>query len=126
MPKVRCKTCKVSVDRNVAVKAGLSHFCCDEHMREYLYARPKAKPAAGPTKATREFVLKRDNHRCSLCASQHSLHIHHIEYRSEGGPHTSDNLITLCLKCHDLIHSNKKVYQALCQEIVASRESKRS
>jgi HNH endonuclease len=36
-----------------------------------------------------------------------------VIYRSQGGPDTVDNLITLCQPCHAKAHSNKRRYAPL-------------
>jgi 5-methylcytosine-specific restriction endonuclease McrA len=54
-----------------------------------------------------------------------SLHIHHVRYRSEGGAHTQDNLLTLCDDCHREVHSDKKLYQNKCLELIKAREAGR-
>jgi hypothetical protein len=54
----------------------------------------------------REYVLFRDNHTCQWCRGMSKdpiLNVHHIESRKTGGDRP-DNLITLCERCHDLIH----------------------
>jgi RRXRR protein/HNH endonuclease len=54
----------------------------------------------------REYVLFRDNHCCQWCKGKSKdlvLNVHHIESRKTGGD-SPDNLITLCERCHDLIH----------------------
>ncbi|AKB76326.1 Paclitaxel/taxanoid biosynthesis susceptibility protein TS1 [Methanosarcina lacustris Z-7289] len=53
----------------------------------------------------RAYILHRDNYRCQNpdCKNkqaQPELHVHHIQYRINGGPDRPDNLITLCSKCH--------------------------
>lgn len=53
----------------------------------------------------RAYILHRDNYRCQNpdCKNkqaQPELHVHHIQYRINGGPNRPDNLITLCRKCH--------------------------
>jgi hypothetical protein len=55
----------------------------------------------------REYVLFRDNHTCQWCGGTSKdpiLNVHHIESRKTGGDRP-DNLITLCERCHRLIHS---------------------
>ena len=54
---------------------------------------------------------------CILCGSTNYLHIHHIYYRSQLGLTTERNLIRLCNKCHNMVHSNKKKYQKMLLEI---------
>ena len=54
---------------------------------------------------------------CQLCGSTYNLHIHHIYYRSQLGLTTPKNLIRLCSRCHQLVHSNKKKYQPILLEL---------
>ena len=65
----------------------------------------------------RALVGERDAH-CRWCGSSRANHVHHILYRSQGGPHTPENLILLCLHCHELVHGNKRKYQPILLEIV--------
>lgn len=48
----------------------------------------------------REFVLKRDMHRCTKCGSTSNLQVHHIVPRSLYVDHSASNLTTLCVHCH--------------------------
>ena len=50
-------------------------------------------------------VLRRDGWRCQFCGSMTNLEVHHKIYRSQEGPDTLDNLITLCAKCHNTLHA---------------------
>lgn len=50
----------------------------------------------------RDLIYERDDNECRLCHSfWNGLICHHIEPQ---GKATEDNLITLCLKCHEIIH----------------------
>jgi 5-methylcytosine-specific restriction endonuclease McrA len=53
------------------------------------------------------YIIERDNGLCQICGFPGN-NIHHILYRSEGGRHFADNLILLCIKCHDKEHFIKK------------------
>lgn len=58
----------------------------------------------------RAAVLKRDQYRCRRCGDQEltRLTVHHFVFRSQGGGHDEDNLVTLCWNpCHRLIHEGK-------------------
>jgi 5-methylcytosine-specific restriction endonuclease McrA len=48
----------------------------------------------------REFVLKRDGHRCTKCGATSNLQVHHIVPRSRYVDHSASNLVTLCVRCH--------------------------
>lgn len=50
-------------------------------------------------------VLERDGYRCRTCdhdGSEYRLEVHHRHYRDGDNP-KDDDLITLCVVCHDLI-----------------------
>ncbi len=49
-------------------------------------------------------VLERDNWRCQHCGRMRNLEVHHQTKRSQLGPDSPDNLITLCSACHQRIH----------------------
>lgn len=49
-------------------------------------------------------VYHRDHWKCRCCKVRGGLTAHHIVYRSDGGDDAMWNLISLCAKCHDLIH----------------------
>lgn len=56
------------------------------------------------------YVLHRDNYTCQHCKGKQKdawLNCHHIIFKSNGGPDTPENLITLCKTCHDDLHAGK-------------------
>jgi hypothetical protein len=70
-----------------------------------------AKRGLSPAKykALCKQVYTRDRWQCRNpeCKKRNSLHAHHIEFRSAGGPDTTANMVTLCGgpgSCHDRIH----------------------
>lgn len=53
----------------------------------------------------RSYILHRDGYKCQNpdCKNKDKeqiLHVHHIQYRSNGGSNLPSNLITLCNRCH--------------------------
>lgn len=57
-----------------------------------------------------EYVLVRDKHSCQLCEkTKVPLRVHHVIWRSQGGSDLPENLVTLCLACHDRVHKKPKV-----------------
>ena len=71
--------------------------------------------------ATREQILTRDARLCRLCgAHSEVLHVHHIVYRSQGGKNTRDNLVSLDWRCHDRVHSNKRIWLPVLQQVAVT------
>lgn len=62
---------------------------------------PKTIPAD-----VRQAVLDRDNAQCVLCGTggENRLQLHHVVYRSQGGAHRPENLVVVCMTCHESIH----------------------
>lgn len=52
-------------------------------------------------------VHARDGRVCRVCGIYcgQSIHLHHVIYRSQGGPTTVENLLSVCQKCHAGIHA---------------------
>jgi hypothetical protein len=47
--------------------------------------------------------LKLDSYRCQKCGTAENLHVHHRTYKNF--MHESmEDLVTVCISCHDLIH----------------------
>ncbi|HGY90122.1 MAG TPA: HNH endonuclease [Planctomycetes bacterium] len=71
--------------------------------REEWEKTSEMAPPASP--ALRRKILARDGHRCRACSTKGtSLQVHHIRWRSKGGPTTPENLTVLCGRCHALVH----------------------
>ena len=74
----------------------------------------KAKKVAANKKAEKDCyaqVDRRDGHCCRVCHARvggvgmlAAVHHHHLVYRSLGGKHETSNVLSLCVKCHDLVH----------------------
>lgn len=65
-------------------------------------------------------VYKRDGYKCRWCGRMNTgIDLHHILYRSSGGQHLDDNLISLCRQDHNLMHSSKQQYQPVLLDLVA-------
>ncbi len=50
-------------------------------------------------------VLRRDGCRCQSCGTRTNLQVHHIQLRSQSGDDAEQNLITLCVNCHESLHT---------------------
>ena len=56
----------------------------------------------------RQQVLRRDGWRCQSCGAMLNLEVHHKQFRSHSGHDSEENLITLCVSCHEEIHSQRR------------------
>lgn len=63
-------------------------------------------------------VYERDQNLCRFCGSyvEHPA-VHHVLYRSEGGLHVPENLVSVhwmyAPRCHELAHSSKTTWQPI-------------
>lgn len=70
-----------------------------------------------PKNRVRKEVIQRDGDWCLLCGKPpKGLHLHRVVYGSQGGKYEKNNCVQLCGGDHDLIHSNKRVFQPLLEE----------
>jgi 5-methylcytosine-specific restriction endonuclease McrA len=74
-----------------------------------LIHRERENPNNIPA-AVRDAVLSRDGEQCQLCGTggDNRLQLHHLVYRSHGGEHVSENLVTLCFRCHEDVHMKRQ------------------
>lgn len=126
MSKVRCAGCRQYINKGGAVQFGLG-WCCDDNCRYEAELRARAhqqrsKPnpnrtTSEPSLARKKEVRRRDGLTCRACGRPGN-HVHHINYRSEGGGHEPHNLITLCLACHDTVHADKATWKPLLLAVI--------
>ena len=58
--------------------------------------------------SVRQYVLYRDKHQCINCKKDDvPLQTHHIQPRSEGGTDKPSNMVSLCVECHEELHSGE-------------------
>ena len=69
-------------------------------------ARLRLDPAS--YEPLRQHVLRRDGWRCQLCGAMANLEVHHQRFRSHAGDDTEENLITLCVSCHEEMHFQRR------------------
>lgn len=125
----KCTGCKKFFPKEDVYKSsGMQNFHSEECLKVYQGRKPASnggRESSHPKRRksdipadVRAAVLKRDGLRCRWCGTRSHLHLHHIIYRSGGGKHTAENLITLCQRHHDAVHSDKETYQPACQGVV--------
>ena len=73
-------------------------------MNPVLPKQPRMRLDPELFKRLREQVLRRDGWRCQCCGSRSNLEVHHQDFRSQGGDDSERNLITLCARCHSIVH----------------------
>jgi 5-methylcytosine-specific restriction endonuclease McrA len=52
----------------------------------------------------RRAVKARDKGLCRACKKHGAIHMHHIQFRSQGGKYQTCNIVSLCTDCHKLVH----------------------
>ena len=63
----------------------------------------RARPAADVT--ARRKAKERDSYTCQICGSKENAEGHHLfEFAYENGAYDPENIITLCRKCHNMVH----------------------
>ena len=83
--------------------------CLDCGWRKFIPHQENLKRRTNSVSAKwRENVVKRDGAKCVICGSSEHLHVHHIipvSHDPEGKyKYAEGNGITLCEKCHKLVH----------------------
>lgn len=69
----------------------------------------KRSKACDISQKAKEKVWERDNHRCILCGSKYAMPNAHFIGRAQGGLGIEQNIVTLCMKCHnDYDNGNKR------------------
>lgn len=69
----------------------------------------------------REEVFERDKRRCVICGCniEEELHCHHILNRNfRNLINCVRNLVTLCWRCHDKVHSNQRKWRPILQRYI--------
>lgn len=70
--------------------------------------RDKRLTNAAQETLCRSQVKARDKGRCVVPGcKERSVHLHHIVYRSKGGKWRSENMCSLCVGHHGLVHAGK-------------------
>lgn len=96
---VECEEGEASVADAEALRCDAEvdhHHAVDAHGHEIDVTTPPE---------LRQGVLLRDGQRCRACRSRHRLMAHHVKFRAQGGRTELANLLTLCSRCHGLVHA---------------------
>ena len=73
----------------------------------------------------RKAVILRDNCKCKECGKSNTiLEVHHIKPRRLNGSNTTDNLITLCSKCHQKTEGKEERYMQHYFDMLNSSDNK--
>lgn len=129
--KARCSGCKSYFPRAELSKVGLVSVCSndcksvvlnrakDKDLKRVAKHNGNGRGNNGLHQRVREAIRKRDGNVCRWCQKPaYRLEVHHVFYRSQGGPDYSSNLITLCDEHHRQAHSNKKLWQKVLLAVI--------
>lgn len=116
----RCQGCRSYQRGTPFRRLGLGGVCSDECARlAASRARHPAQPANPIPADTHRAVLERDSG-CRYCGTRIGLHVHHINYRSQGVDHSETNLVALCHRHHELVHSDKRYWQPVLHAYITT------
>ena len=83
-------------------------------------------------KALRDSTIARDGGRCRVCNAGNDLVAHHRTY-ARAMAEAPDDLTTLCRRCHDAVHKDRKVVGRLnacsgrtCEQLMARAEERKN
>lgn len=104
--RYRCKECRRrNYNRKGPCKQNPSWFKAGEKHPYFVDGDWRARSKIGKNKRfqrLRGIVLKRDDYKCVRCGSTDKLHVHHVVPLRDNIElaYDTDNLITVCPKCH--------------------------
>lgn len=67
-----------------------------------MYYKSKRSKMCDISKAVKDKVWERDEHRCIICKSPFAMPNAHYIPRSSGGLGIEQNIVTLCARCHEI------------------------
>ena len=128
--KARCLFCREYFPAGEMIVTGVGKLCSqdcfgslqdkykDKNSRRIASKRSSQKPRSskkrtGIPAGVRQAVKERDRNRCRRCGNPNGVQLHHVEYLSQGGPDEVTNILSLCLRCHSLAHSNPLDWQPI-------------
>lgn len=95
-------------------KAAMDRRREQDRTRDRKPLEPRRKSDAVWLRA-RVKVMRRAGGLCEVAVegcTLHAVHVHHRLMRSQGGGHELSNLLAVCSRCHDWVHSHPKVSYA--------------
>ena len=96
------------------------------------FGKPQTQPSAKREKArekerdwqrTRRCVLVRDGYKCRVCKTREGVDVHHIRFRSVGGPSDTSNTACVCRPCHAEIHAYRLVISGDANKVLKIERS---
>lgn len=128
----RCQGCREYRQRPEFSRLGLGSVCSQacalaaaNRLTIGRSSAPVMKPVLKqrPAKADIPLAVRlevgvRDRGRCRVCGIKRRLHLHHVQLRAQGGLHVPQNLVTLCLDDHALVHTDTPYYQPILRALI--------
>lgn len=126
-----CKNLSKKINGKLKCKVSKQQITLDQCKKCLNFQPHENKPIKKASSHKVEFldevkqkVKERDNYTCRLRDSScfGRLEVHHIVYRSEDKKKINDvdNCITLCLKHHNEVHSDKHYWQPKLKEMITN------
>lgn len=126
--QARCAHCRGYFPRDTFFyHQQMTRICTELCFNEWMESRrrkakanrkPRTRPSAPKIPIDVRMAVHDRDKTCRMCGSSRGLHCHHVDYRSQGGPDTEGNLVLLCAEHHELVHSDKRVYQPVLRALL--------
>jgi hypothetical protein len=102
----RCPDCGTTMQVTSRGEQPLSRATAERAACDADELAPGGELQRSVTPALRRRILARDGHRCRVlgCGGTRFLEVHHLKPRAAGGGQEAANLVTLCARCHQLLH----------------------
>lgn len=87
--------------------------------------KSKRAKACDITKKVKDIVWERDNHQCIICSSSQAMPNSHFIRRSQGGLGIEENIVTMCLRCHNMYDqgTDRRAIEAYIENYLKSKYS---
>ncbi len=137
--KARCGQCKEYFLQQEMISTGLGKLCSqdcltslqnkarDKNSRRIASKRSSQSPRSSKKRVgippeIRQAVKERDRKRCRRCGNKNGIQLHHVQYLSQGGKDEIENILVLCLLCHQGVHANSLDWKPILFMMLSDQE----